>query len=290
MMLCLAVVSIGLTANAQTNSNHLMFGVGALYEKGLDATIAYEHGSKYHNAWEYFVTGYLQYDDDPNAGHVTKKSFWHNYNSWHLGIVYKPCVNRGRNHHGNVPNISGEVTFQADLSKERGESHFLGIRYHRAILAVHWTLTANYSSSQIVDMMELDPELSDAEKADLVNQRLHEIMNDHPGCTVEANYAYSSPAESEGDEDAVHLLWTCDRLNIARDVDYRLSKIYAQLILIEKFMRSRETMLDYLKQQLGITVLSGTDRIRIGGRSFRHWRNVASAVARGDYIVEDDED
>jgi hypothetical protein len=41
-------------------------------------------------------------------------------------------------------------------------------------------------------MMELDPELSDAEKADLVNQRLHEIMNDHPGCTVEANYAYSS--------------------------------------------------------------------------------------------------
>ena len=177
--------------------------------------------------------------------------------------------------HGNVPNISGEVTFQADLSKERGESHFLGIRYHRAILAVHWTLTANYSSSQIVDMMELDPELSDAEKADLVNQRLHEIMNDHPGCTVEANYAYSNPAESEGDEDAIHLF---------------LSKIYAQLILIEKFMRSRETMLDYLKQQLGITVLSGTDRIRIGGRSFRHWRNVASAVARGDYIVEDDED
>ena len=192
--------------------------------------------------------------------------------------------------HGNVPNISGEVTFQADLSKERGESHFLGIRYHRAILAVHWTLTANYSSSQIVDMMELDPELSDAEKADLVNRRLREIMNDHPGCTVEANYAYSSPVESEGDEDAIHLLWTCDRLNIARDVDYRLSKIYAQLILIEKFMRSRETMLDYLKQQLGITVLNGTDRIRIGGRSYRHWRNVASAVARGDYIVEDDED
>ena len=82
--------------------------------------------------------------------------------------------------HGNVPNISGEVTFQADLSKERGESHFRGIRYHRAILAVHWTLTANYSSSQLVDLMELDPELSDAEKADLVTRQWHEIMNDHP--------------------------------------------------------------------------------------------------------------
>ena len=48
IMLCLAVAMMGLTANAQTNSNHLMIGVGALYERGLDATIAYEHGSKYH--------------------------------------------------------------------------------------------------------------------------------------------------------------------------------------------------------------------------------------------------
>ena len=192
--------------------------------------------------------------------------------------------------HGNVPNISGEVEFRADLSKERGESHFLGIRYHRAILAVHWTLSANYSSSQIADIMQLDPELSDEEKAAKVNDRMRELREEFPNCSVEANYAYSSPAETEGDEDAIHLLWTCDRLAIARDVDYRLSKIYAQLVLIEKFMRSRETLLDYLKRDLGVAVLGGSDRIRIGGRSFRHWRNVASAVARGDYIVDDDED
>ena len=192
--------------------------------------------------------------------------------------------------HGNVPNISGEVEFRADLSKERGESHFLGIRYHRAILAVHWTLSANYSSSQIADIMELDPELSDEEKAAKVNDRMRELREEFPNCSVEANYAYSNPAETEGDEDAIHLLWTCDRLAIARDVDYRLSKIYAQLVLIEKFMRSRETLLDYLKRDLGVAVLDGTGRIRIGGRSFRHWRNVASAVARGDYIVDDDEE
>ena len=192
--------------------------------------------------------------------------------------------------HGNVPNISGEVEFRADLSKERGESHFLGIRYHRAILAVHWTLSANYSSSQIADIMQLDPELSDEEKAAKVNDRMRELREEFPNCSVEANYAYSSPAETEGDEDAIHLLWTCDRLAIARDVDYRLSKIYAQLVLIEKFMRSRETLLDYLKRDLGLAVLGGSDRIRIGGRSFRHWRNVASAVARGDYIVDDDEE
>ena len=80
--ICVLSLFVVTKAHAQTNDNHLMVGVGALYEKGLDATIAYEHGSKYHNAWEYFATGYVQYDDDPDAGHVTKKSFWHNYNSW----------------------------------------------------------------------------------------------------------------------------------------------------------------------------------------------------------------
>ena len=100
--ICVLSLFVVTKVSAQTNDNHLMMGVGALYERGLDATIAYEHGIKYHNTWEYFVTGYVQYDDDPDAGHVTKKSFWHNYNSWHLGIAYKPCVNRGRNHHGNV--------------------------------------------------------------------------------------------------------------------------------------------------------------------------------------------
>ena len=192
--------------------------------------------------------------------------------------------------HGNVPNINGEVTFQADLSKERGESHFLGIRYHRAILAVHWTLTANYSSSQIVDIMELDPALGDAEKAAQVNERLRQLMSAYPHCTVEANYAYSAPPEAGEDDDAIHLLWVCDRLAVARDVDYRLSKIYAQLVLVEKFMRSRETLLEYLKRELGVAVLNGTDRLRIGGRSLRHWRRVTAAVARGETIVEDADD
>ena len=87
---------------AQMNNNHLMLDVGALYERGFETTLAYEHGSKYHNSWEYFATYYIKYDEDPEAGHITRKSFWHSYNSWHVGIAYKPCVNRGRNHHGNV--------------------------------------------------------------------------------------------------------------------------------------------------------------------------------------------
>ena len=88
--------------HAQSNNNHLMLSTGISYERGFDASIAYEHGSKYHNAWEYFAAYHIKYEDDPIAGHITKQSFWHNYNSWHGGIVSKPCVDRDRNHHGNA--------------------------------------------------------------------------------------------------------------------------------------------------------------------------------------------
>ena len=89
-------------ASAQQNENHLMLGIGAAYERGLDASLAYQHTTRYHHAWEYFGAFHIKYEEDPDAGHITKQSFWHSYNSWHLGIAYKPCVNRGRNNHGNL--------------------------------------------------------------------------------------------------------------------------------------------------------------------------------------------
>ena len=107
-------------ARAQQNCNHLMLGAGMLYERGLDATLAYQHTNRYHHAWEFFGTFYIKYDEDPLAGHITKESFWHNYNSWHLGVAYKPCVNRGRNHHGNV---RLGVTLGSDLDRFVGGLH-----------------------------------------------------------------------------------------------------------------------------------------------------------------------
>ena len=48
------------------------------------------------------TTYYVKYKEDPTVGHITSDSFWHNYNTWDVGIAYKPCVARGRNHHGNL--------------------------------------------------------------------------------------------------------------------------------------------------------------------------------------------
>lgn len=112
-----------------SNNNHLNMSVAYLYERGLDATIAVEHEVKYHNAWEYFGTIYTKYSKDPDAGHYTRSSFWTDYNTWHLGIAYKPCVSRGRNHHGNLRlGVSGG----SDLDKINGGIH-LGYEHSYAL-------------------------------------------------------------------------------------------------------------------------------------------------------------
>ena len=102
LLLTLFVAATAAVSFAQSHSDRISFGMGALYERGLDATLSWEHETKYHNAWEYFVNGYLKWEDCASCGHVCPESFWHSYNTWGLGIAYKPCVVRGRNHYGNL--------------------------------------------------------------------------------------------------------------------------------------------------------------------------------------------
>lgn len=98
----IAIAFCAMSMMAQSHSDRISFGMGALYERGFDATLSWEHETKYHNAWEYFVNGYLKWDECESCGHVCPESFWHNYNTWGIGIAYKPCVVRGRNNYGNI--------------------------------------------------------------------------------------------------------------------------------------------------------------------------------------------
>lgn len=188
---------------------------------------------------------------------------------------------------GNVPHIKGEVVFKADLKKERSEKHLPIVgRVHRAILGVHWTLTANYSTSEVIDYMDLDRNLSDKEKADKVNARLKELMDEHPTCTIEINYAYIQPQETDPDLDAPHLLWASDRLTIAREVDYRLSKIYHELVQVEKYMNRTESLRSMLLQVLGLNMLDKAIHRALANRSFRRWYATAIAVNTGSSITD----
>lgn len=120
VLVLVAVAACTGTLHAQSHGEHIMAGVGISYERGVEATIAYEHETDYHNAWEYFVTGYLKYEKDPVAGHITHDSFWKSYRTWMVGAAYKPCVTRGRNHHGNFRlGVSGG----SDLEKVLGAGH-----------------------------------------------------------------------------------------------------------------------------------------------------------------------
>lgn len=104
--ICLMFGSV--SAFAQSNSNRIFMGVGALYERGFDATLSVEHETKNHDAWEYFLNGYVKYDKDKEVDHITKDSFWRNYRTWGAGIAYKPCVYRTKNTYGSL-RIGGSV-------------------------------------------------------------------------------------------------------------------------------------------------------------------------------------
>ena len=63
-----------------------------------------------------------------SCGHICPESFWNNYNTWGLGVAYKPCVIRGRNSHGNF-RIGGS----------------LGSDRHHVLGGIHVGYEQNYS-------------------------------------------------------------------------------------------------------------------------------------------------
>lgn len=87
---------------AQSHSDRMTVGVGIMYPNSLDATLSWEHETKYHNSWEYFINGNLKWEECESCGHVCPESFWKNYRTWGIGAAYKPCVWRGRNSHSNL--------------------------------------------------------------------------------------------------------------------------------------------------------------------------------------------
>ena len=80
---------------------------------------------------------------------------WQGAGSWN-GYTYVRTA--------TMPNINGIITFKATLSIARKPKYFLGIKIHRAILQISWELTSEYTDTQVVDVLTLDPNASDEEK------------------------------------------------------------------------------------------------------------------------------
>lgn len=99
----------------------------------------------------------------------------------------------------------------------------------------------------MVDVLTLDPNASDEEKAGLVNNRISEIAQEFPSCTITTEYARSEATQTADNDGVIHLLWSSDRLEVAREVDSRITKIYADLVSLEKMMHYKRSIIDVLK-------------------------------------------
>lgn len=143
-----------------------------------------------------------------------------------------------------MPNIRGTVYFKAKVTLVRKPKYFLGIKIHRAIIGIEWELTANYSDTQVVRVVELDPGQDESQKQQIVNKAISEVAQAYPSCRVSTEYIKSEPVQSDESGDTYHLLWASDRVEIARQIESRLSHIYADLVSLEKMMHYKLSILD----------------------------------------------
>ena len=174
-----------------------------------------------------------------------------------------------------MPNINGIITFKATLTLARKPKYFLGIKIHRAILQIAWELTSEYTNTNVVDVLTLDPNKTEQEKADEVNRRISEIVREYPSCKITTEYAKSDPTAENTDSDIKHLLWSSDRLEIAREVDSRITKIYADLVSLEKMMHYKRSIIDMLKDVMPDIDDSQGRRQTILEECYERWINGA---------------
>ncbi len=139
-------------------------------------------------------------------------------------------------------------------------------------------------------MLTVDESKSDEEKGDEVNARISEIAQAYPDCEVTVEYEKSEGAEEDDSNDMQHLLWSSDRLEIARDVDSRLTKIYAQLVIIEKFLHYKLNVVDLLLSY-GPKVNDVYGRHKtIADSAFVRWRVAGQSAVRRNEDNDDDND
>ena len=183
-----------------------------------------------------------------------------------------------------MPNINGIITFKATLKIARKPKYLLGIKIHRVIMQISWELTSEYTNTSVVDVITLDVSKTEQEKANEVNKRISEIAQEYPSCKITTEYAKSAPVEDNTTDDTQHLLWSSDRLEIAREVDNRITKIYADLVSLEKMMHYKRNIIDVL---MGIVPHINADegrRLTLVEKCKKRWlRKAANTKHSDDY-------
>lgn len=191
---------------------------------------------------------------------------WNDGGSWDSNHVYT-CL--GYSNIGGFP-----VKFTAKLTLARKPQYFLGVRIHRPILQVEYSLTSDNAAQTVIESMNLDPKADPKDNEEKVNKRLRELLLDYPDCDITIDYQKSAEVDAEEDEDGIHLLYASDRLEIAREVVDQLVSIYSELVLLEKNLHYRKGIKDFFKAILG-DLKNGAERGDLAKAAFYEWRNAS---------------
>ena len=178
----------------------------------------------------------------------------------------------------HIVGMENGVKFIAEVKEERGESWFWFIRYHRAIVGVEYRLVSEYETSEVVDVIEFSDDISNEEKANLINQKRQEVQGQFPSCNVTVVKNEKEPPEKEPKEEAFHLLWMSDRVALARFIEYRLRQIDGQLAFIERNLFIKRNVLEDFKKAF----LQGVPRWRTStpyGAALQRWLDVGNGIA-----------
>ena len=134
-----------------------------------------------------------------------------------------------------------------------------------------------------MDVIAFSNDMSEQERSNIANQRQQELLEEHPDCSVEIRYQYSNNEVPEEDNGTYHLLWMSDRLRIAREVDMRLVRIHAELVLMERYLRHSQSILDYLATPFLDAYRQGM-RGAMSNESYRRWRQSSIDALHSDRL------
>lgn len=247
--------------------------------------------SRYNQARAEYLQGESSQTDDhyriPAIMQDCKTSYnltWDGSGSWNGNTFVRTA---------SMPNIQSPITFEATISIARKPKSVLGIRVHRAIIQIEWKLSTEFSDNQVVAVIDLEPDKSDQEKAEEINDKVSEIAREYPDCEISVEYAKAPPEQTDDTSDTYHLLWSSDRLEIAREIDSRLTKIYSDLVSLEKMMRYKHSVMDIVKTLIPYINEEEGRRLTLVERCRKRWlRHAANSSHSDNYNgkYEDDED
>jgi hypothetical protein len=106
------------------------------------------------------------------------------------------------------------------------------------------------------------------------------VAQDYPSCTITTEYIGNEELEADASVDTQHLLWASDRLEIAREIDSRITKIYTDLVSLEKFMHYKRSIVDVLKDIAPSLNATQGKKLTITEEAHERWMNSAKYLGK----------